>query len=237
MSFSNVLYKTTFPDRWLLVKHSKDFVEFDTIPLTLKLYDVRLVAILATLFIWVCITLLTGFFTVGLVFLLGVAIGSVHLLLRQKPHRFHLLSALFLTNLGGVVCNVFAGLALFSSKMGISYWQVLSANLSPENYQTLGGVFIQSIRPEDFAYYMLATTAVFLFAQHSYFYSLDNLRSIEVQLQNGRKYHLSPSAFNVLLSQGRIVQFKRSKGWVVFGRDPMRAKEIERGYFSSDRRS
>lgn len=237
MSFLNVLDKTTFPDRWLLVKHSKDFVEFDTIPLTLKLYAVRFVAILSTVFIWVCITLLTGFFTVGLVLLLGVAIGSAHLLLRQKPHRFHLLNALFLTILGGIVCNVFAGLALFSSKMGVNYWQVLSANLSPENFQTLGGVFVQSIRAEDLVYYMLAIIAVLFFAQHSYFYSLDNAKSIEVQLQNGREYHLGPSAFNVLLSQGRVVQFKRSNGWAVFGSDSMRAKEIKRGYFSSERRS
>ena len=222
MKFLKVLLKTSFLDRWLLVKHSKDFVPPDSLTLILKLYVARFVATLLTAIIWVAFTLTTGIFTVGMVVLLGVAIGSAHFSLRQKPHRFHLLGALLMTIAGGMLCNVLAGLAFFSSKMGVSYWQVLVANLSIENIQILSGVFIQSVLPEDLLYYMVATTAVLFFAQHSYFYGLNSSQSIEVQLKNGKEYRLALSALNALLSLGRIVRFKRSDGWAVVGQDPLR---------------
>jgi hypothetical protein len=44
--------------------------------------------------------------------------------------------------------------------MGVSYWQVLIANLTPENMQVLSGVFLQAILPKDFSYYMVVTMAV-----------------------------------------------------------------------------
>ncbi len=94
MSYLNVLKKTSFLDRWLLVKHSKAFVPPDSLTLILKLYAARFVATLLMAIIWVGFTLTTGIFTVGMVILLGVAIGGAHFPLRQKPHRFHLLGAL-----------------------------------------------------------------------------------------------------------------------------------------------
>ncbi|MDG5469223.1 hypothetical protein P9J64_12920 [Deltaproteobacteria bacterium IMCC39524] len=222
MKFSNVLLKTSFLDRWLLIKHSKNFVQPDSLAQFLKLYTARFVATLLTATIWVAFTLTTGIFTVGIVILLGVAIGVAHFPLRQKPHRFHLLGALLLTIAGGMLCNVLAGLAFFSSKMGVSYWQVLVTNLSMENMQMLGGIFVQSVRPEDLLYYMAATTAVLFFAQYSYFYGLKPSQSIEVQLRNGKEYHVCLSALDALLSLGRVARFKRSDGWAVVGRDPLR---------------
>ena len=121
--------------------------------------------------------------------------------------------------------------------MGVSYWQVLSANLSAENIQTLGGVFVRSARPEDLVYYLLATTAVLLFAQHSYFHDLNRAKRIEVQLKNGRAYHIGSSALDVLLSQDRIVRFRRSDGWAIVGLDPLRGESAGMTLFSPERRS
>ena len=109
MKFSKALLKTSFLDRWLLVKYSKNFIPSASLTLILKLYIARFVATLLITIIWVAFTLTTGIFTVGMVILLGVAIGSVHFPLRQKPHRFHLLSALLMTIAGGMLCNVLAG--------------------------------------------------------------------------------------------------------------------------------
>ena len=237
MSILDILGRTSIIDRCILVKHSKDFITPDSISTVLKLFTIRATAILATTGIWVSITLLTGFFTVGLVVLLGMAVGSSHFLLQHKPQRYHLLSALLMTVFGGVICNVFAGLALFSSKMGVGYWQVLSANLSPENLQTLGGVFVRSARPEDLAYYLLATTAVLFFAQHSYFHDLNRAKRIEVQLKNGRAYRVGSSALDVLLSKGRVIQFRRSDGWAIVGLDPLRDNSAGGSFFSPERRS
>lgn len=236
MSYLNVLEKTSLPERWLIVKHSQDFVESDSTLLILKLYAVRFVATLFTAAAWVAFTLSTGIFTVGTVILFGAAIGSSHFFLHQKPHRFHLLNALFMTVAGGVLSSLLAGLAFFSSKMGISYWQVLIANFTPENMQVLSGVFLQSILPKDFIYYMVATTAVIFFAQHYYFYGLSPSKSIEVQLINGKACHLRPSALSTLLSMGRIVQFKRSDGWAVVGQNPLRKVDNPLPYAGSDRR-
>lgn len=236
MKLSKFLLKTSFLDRWLLIKHSKDFVQSDSLSQILKLYIARFVAILLTATIWVAFTLTTGIFTVGIVILLGVAIGVAHFPLRQKPHRFHLLGALLLTIAGGILCNVLAGLAFFSSKMGVSYWQVLVTNLSVENMQMLSGVFIQSMLPEDLLYYMAATAAVLFFAQYSYFYGLRPSQSIEVQLNNGKEYHVGLSALNALLSLGRVVRFKRSDGWAVVGRDPLRTGDKTTSNNGLDRR-
>jgi uncharacterized membrane protein SpoIIM required for sporulation len=236
MKFSNILLKTSFLDRWLLVKHSKDFVQPDSLAQILKLYIARFVATLLIATIWVAFTLTTGIFTVGIVVLLGVAIGVAHFPLRQKPHRFHLLGALLLTIAGGLLCNVLAGLAFYSSKMGVSYWQVLVANLSMENMQMLSGVFVQSVLPEDLLYYMIATTVVLFFAQYSYFYGLRPSQSIEVQLRNGKEYHVGLSALNALLSLGRVVRFKRSDGWAVVGRDSLRTGGNTKSKNGLDRR-
>lgn len=228
MNFPNLLEKTSFFDRWLLVKHSKDFVQSDPPIILLKLYILRLAAILLVAAIWVTFTLLSGFFTVGVVILIGGATGIAHFFTKIKPHRFHILSALLLTFACGVICNVLAGLAFFSSKMGVSYWQVLITNLSPENMQMLSWVFVQSVLPQDLIYYLISITIVFFFAQHSYFYGMSGSQSIDVQLINGNVYHMGAMALTVLLELNRVVQFKRSQGWAVVGRDPLR-KSIRHG--------
>ena len=96
MSYLNVLEKTSFPERWLIVKHSQDFVKADSTLLILKLYVVRFLATLFTAAVWVTFTLSTGIFTVGTVILFGAAIGSSHFLLHQKPHRFHFFFLMYL---------------------------------------------------------------------------------------------------------------------------------------------
>lgn len=236
MGYLNIFEKTSFLDRWLLVKHSKDFVEPDSMLLILKLYAVRFVAVLLVAVTWATVTLSTGIFTVGMVIMLGMATGSAHFLLGQRPQRFHLLNALLVTVFGGVLCNVLAGLAFFSSKMGVSYWQVLVANFNPDNLRILKVVFLQSLLPEDLIYYMAAITSVFFFAQHYYFHGLNYAHNIEVQLVNGKVYHLGLSALNTLLSMGRIVGFKRSDGWTVVGRDPLRSMHKSTSYSGTDRR-
>lgn len=236
MSYLNVLEKASIPDRWMLLKYSKDFVEPDSALLILKLYAVRFVATFLAIVAWVTFTLITGIFTVSMVPLLGVVIGSAHVLLRQKPHRFHLISGLLLTVASGTFGSIFAGLALFSSKMGVSYWHVLVATFTPDNMEVLSGVFLQSILPNDILYYMAASTAVIFFAQHCYFYGLSTSKKIETQLINGKVCHLRPSALNTLLSLGRVVQFKRSNGWTVVGLDPLRSMNETVTYTGLDRR-
>ena len=234
--YLNTLENTSFSERWLIVRHSQDFVEPDSTLTILNLYAVRFLATLFTAAAWVAFTLTTGIFTAGMVILFGVAIGSSHFLLHQKPHRFHLLNALIMTIVGSFLSSFLAGLAFFSYKMGISYWQVLIANLTPENMQVLSGLFLQDILPKDFIYYMVATMAVIFFTQHFYCYGFNTSKTIEVQLMNGKVCHLRPSALSTLLSMGRIVQFKRSDGWAVIGQAPLRKVDNPLPYTGTDRR-
>jgi len=132
----------------------------------MKLYCVRVAALAAVTALWVMITLTTGFFTVALVVLIGLAIGNAHHMLSRMPSRAHHSSALLLTLCGGIVANVLAGLALYSSKMGVAYWQVLTARRIPEDLSMLGGVFAESYRPEDSLFYCLAVASAMLFARH-----------------------------------------------------------------------
>lgn len=237
MRYLNTLERTSLSDRWLIVKHSQDFVTPDPTLLILKLYTLRLVATLVTGVIWVIFTLSTGIFTAGMVVLFGGAIGCSHFLLGQKPNQFHLLNALFMTIAGGLISSFLAGLAFFSAKMGVGYWQVLITNLTPENMQFFSGVFLQGILPEDFIYYMVATMAVIFFTQHYYFYGFTPSKRIEVRLINGRVCHLRPSALNTLLSMNRIVEFKRSDGWAIVGRTPLRKENNPLPYSGSERRN
>jgi hypothetical protein len=112
------------------------------------------------------ITLATGFLTVAMVVLIGLAIGNAHHMLSRMPRRAHHSSALLLTLCGGVIANVLAGLALYSSKMGVGYWQVLAARRIPEELSMLAGVFAESYRPEDGIFYCMAVAAAMLFARH-----------------------------------------------------------------------
>jgi hypothetical protein len=132
----------------------------------MKLYCVRVAALAAVTALWVMITLATGFLTVSMVILIGLAIGNAHHMLSRMPRRAHLSSTLLLTMCGGVVANVLAGLALYSSKMGVDYWQVLTARRIPEDLSMLAGVFAESYRPEDSLFYCLAVAASMLSARY-----------------------------------------------------------------------
>jgi hypothetical protein len=132
----------------------------------MKLYCVRVAALAAVTALWVMVTLATGFLSVAVVILIGLAIGNAHHMLSRMPRRAHYSSALLLTLCGGVVANVLAGLALYSSKMGVDYWQVLAARRTPEELSMLAGVFAESYRPEDSLFYCLAVASAALFARH-----------------------------------------------------------------------
>ena len=44
----------------------------------------------------------------------------------------------------------------------------------------------------------------------------------KVELSDGAVCPMSTKAFNVFLSLDKVVRFKRSDGWVVVGKDPVR---------------
>lgn len=163
MPLSNALESTFQSVRYMLAKPSIDVTLSDPIQRVLKLYALRLGATFIIAALWAVVTFSTEMFTTSVVVLLGVAIGSVHLFLREAPRRFYLLNSLLFTMIGGLVCNVLAGLAFFSSKMGISYWHVLSTNLVPEKWPLLGSLLVRSLQATDFIYYLGAFTAVLLF--------------------------------------------------------------------------
>jgi hypothetical protein len=186
--------------------------------------------------IWVFFTWLTGVFTVAFVILLGAAIGSVHLLRPKGVQRFNLPSALMLTLFGGIVSNVLAGLALFSSKMGVSYWQVLSAQRFPEDIKMLSSVFLESFRAQDLFFYVFALTTVVYFAQRSYLRGKNAGELIEVHFTSGKTYRIGCRAMHYLLSQNKIVKFKRSDGWAVLGKDCLRSQREDNIYTGFERR-
>ena len=80
--------------RYLLAKPFVDFTLSDPAQRVLKLYALRIGAIFTTATLWTAVTFSTEVFTNSIVVLLGVAIGSAHLLLRETPRRFYLLNSL-----------------------------------------------------------------------------------------------------------------------------------------------
>jgi hypothetical protein len=48
---------------------------------------------------------------------------------------------------------------------------------------------------------------------------------IDVELKDGTVCKMAKKAFNVFLSLDRVAKFKRSDGWAVVGKDPMRDLE------------
>lgn len=137
----------------------------DSITDTVSLFGLRLVILSALTAVWVTQVLLTGFFSVAMVVLIGVAIGNAHWLLPKGLNRSHRTSAFPMVLFGSLAANVLAGLALFSSNMGIDYWQVLAAQRFPEDMPRLAGVFADSFRIQDLFYYVLAIGAMFYFAR------------------------------------------------------------------------
>lgn len=150
------------PHWWHVVTH----LEREESLLLLEIYSIRVAALIATTCLWVMLTMATGTFTVVMVILIGAAVGNAHHLLPRMPCRAHHSSALLLTVCGGIVANVLAGLALFSTQMGVAYWQVLSSRRIPEDLPVLAGVFADSFRPEDALFYLLAVVVVIFSARN-----------------------------------------------------------------------
>ena len=59
---------------------------------------------------------------------------------------------------------------------------------------------------------------------------------IEVKLNDGTACRMAPKALNLFLTQHKVVKFKRSDGWVVVGRDPLRDMKKVHIYYGPERR-
>lgn len=160
MALSNMLETTVCSARHLFAHPSTCFIFVDPLPRVVKLYLCRLAAILAMATLWATVSYYTQSFTTVFIVFLGAAVGGVHLFFSQKTRNYHLLSSLTFLVVGSALCYILAGLAFFSSKMGLSYWQVLSANLAPESWPMLVNNYIRSVRGEDFPYYLGALAVV-----------------------------------------------------------------------------
>jgi hypothetical protein len=55
-------------------------------------------------------------------------------------------------------------------------------------------------------------------------------RAIDVILTDGSSYQIQPEVLDVLLDNNRVLKFKRAKGWVIVGVDPVRAKRRNNSY-------
>lgn len=235
MNLQDTFGNTFFGERWLIFEHTKSSASKLAWEQIIFLYGLRTLAIIATALIWISITLSTGIFTVSLVVFLGVLIGSSHFLLGKGNKHFHLPSALLLTICGGLICNVLAGLAFFSQKMGVSYSQVLTSQRFPEDLQRLGYVFLDSLRPQDVFYYGLAIAIVVYFAHFNCQCKRTAGKLIEVAFPAGRVYRVGAGALNSLLTEKKITKFKRSDGWAVVGTDCLRQTQ-KRGYYTGNER-
>ena len=56
------------------------------------------------------------------------------------------------------------------------------------------------------------------------------------ELTDGSASRIAKKAFNVLLSNGKVVKFKRSDGWVLVGRDRLRDMHNDARYVGVERR-
>ena len=53
---------------------------------------------------------------------------------------------------------------------------------------------------------------------------------IDVELKDGSVCLMAKKAFNVFLSLDKVAKFKRSDGWIVVGKDPLRDLEKDNDY-------
>ena len=53
---------------------------------------------------------------------------------------------------------------------------------------------------------------------------------VDVELKNGAVCQMAKQAFNVFLSLDRVVRFRRSDGWIVVGKDPLRDMQKDNDY-------
>lgn len=134
--------------------------------LLMQIYGVRVAALVAATCLWVVVTLVSGVLNVALVIMIGAMVGNAHHLLGKVPRWTHYGSVLLLTLCGGIVANVLAGLALFSSTMGVGYWEVLTSRRIPEDMPMLVNLFVESYRPEDSIFYVLSIAVAMLSARY-----------------------------------------------------------------------
>ena len=59
---------------------------------------------------------------------------------------------------------------------------------------------------------------------------------IKVELKNGTICQMAPKALDLLLKHEEVSKFKRSDGWAVVGRDPLRKKNLDTSYGGTERR-
>lgn len=59
---------------------------------------------------------------------------------------------------------------------------------------------------------------------------------VQVELKDGRVCQVANEALDVLLDHNEIARFKRSSGWAVIGRDPLRNKDKGFVYCIPERR-
>lgn len=59
---------------------------------------------------------------------------------------------------------------------------------------------------------------------------------IRVELTDGTICRMAKRAFNLFLSQGKVLRFERSDGWVIVGKDPLRGTLDHTGYKGQERR-
>jgi len=139
----------------------------ENMALVTKLYAVRLLALVLATALWVITTLSTGSFSVLPIILIGIGVGSAHHLMKTKRVNAHLTNALTLTLGGGVVANVFAGLAEFSRNMGVDYLQVLMGRELPRDFVMLKNAFVSAFQIQDLMYYALAIIMTILLTLNS----------------------------------------------------------------------
>jgi hypothetical protein len=60
--------------------------------------------------------------------------------------------------------------------------------------------------------------------------------TIQVELIDGTLCRVVPKGLNLLLNRELVKRFKRSSGWAVVGRDPIRYSEKVNGYNGMERR-
>lgn len=229
------LHKPYLKVRWEIIKYFRALSKRDGIYRTLSLLVVRLTVILMVASLWIAFTLSTGIFTTVFLILLGVGIGCTPSLMPKGLNRFHLPSALLLTLLGGLLCNMLAGLAFFSAKMGVSFWSVLLGRRVPEDIQMLVTVFIDSVRAQDLIYYAVSMAIVIYLAQRNYIRGKNAGQIIEIQLTTGRVYRIGSLALHYLLAHNKVAKFKRSDGWAVVGKDRLRGESCS-NYKGPERR-
>ena len=60
--------------------------------------------------------------------------------------------------------------------------------------------------------------------------------TIQVELMDGTFCRVVPKGLNLLLNRELVKRFRRSSGWAVVGKDPIRYPERKAGYMGPERR-